>query len=136
MLCLHDRYKGKKILVVEDNKINQKVIVAKLRKFGLVPDIADNGQIALNLLAKNSYDLIFMDCHMPVMDGYAAVRELRFLETSRSLPHQTVIALTANAMLGEREKCLEAGMDDYLTKPVVSEDLMALLADRLDCNRS
>ena len=129
-------YKGKKILVVEDNKINQKVIVAKLRKFGLVPDIADNGQIALNLLAKNSYDLIFMDCHMPVMDGYTAVRELRLLETSRSLPHQTVIALTANAMLGEREKCLEAGMDDYLTKPVVSEDLMALLADRLDCKRS
>ncbi len=125
-------YTGKKILVAEDNKINQKVIIAKLNKFGLVPDIADNGQIALNMLTKNSYDLIFMDCHMPVMDGYTAIRELRRLETSQGLPHQTVIALTANAMVGEREKCLAAGMDDYLTKPIVSEDLNALLADRLD----
>jgi CheY-like chemotaxis protein len=124
-------YKGKKVLVAEDNKINQKVIVAKLAKFDLVPDMAENGQIALNLSAKNSYDLIFMDCHMPVMDGYTATRELRLLEARQDLPRQSVIALTANAMEGEREKCLAAGMDDYLTKPIVSGELMVLLANRL-----
>ena len=121
---------AKKILVVEDNKINQKVIVAKLAKFGIVPDVAENGQIALDKLAHCIYDLIFMDCHMPVMDGYAATRELRLLEISQGKPHQTVIALTANALEGEREKCLAAGMDDYLSKPIVSEQLTNLLADR------
>ena len=124
------RYHGKKILVVEDNKINQKVIVAKLAKFGIVPDVAENGQIALDKLAHCTYDLIFMDCHMPVMDGYTATRELRLLEISQGKPHQTVIALTANALEGEREKCLAAGMDDYLSKPIVSEQLTNLLADR------
>jgi HPt (histidine-containing phosphotransfer) domain-containing protein len=73
-----------------------------------------------------------MDCHMPVMDGYTATRELRLMETEKNLPHQTVIALTANALEGEREKCLAAGMDDYLTKPIVSKQLLAILAERLD----
>ncbi len=124
-------YQGKKVLVVEDNKINQKVIVAKLAKFNIVPEVAENGQFALDKLAQTSYDLIFMDCHMPVMDGYTATRELRLIETRKGLPHQTVIALTANALKGEREKCLVAGMDDYLTKPIVSEQLMVILAERL-----
>jgi CheY-like chemotaxis protein len=124
-------YKGKKVLVVEDNKINQKVIIAKLAKFDIVPDLAENGQVALDKLAQGTYDLIFMDCHMPVMDGYTATRELRLLETSKGLPHQTVIALTANALEGELEKCLEAGMDDYLSKPIVSEQLMDVLACRI-----
>jgi CheY-like chemotaxis protein len=75
--------------------------------------------------------LIFMDCHMPVMDGYTATRELRRLEVSKGLPHQAVIALTANALEGELEKCLEAGMDDYLSKPIVSGQLMDMLACRL-----
>ena len=124
-------YKGKKVLVVEDNKINQKVIVANLAKYDITPDLAADGQIALAMLAQNSYDLIFMDCHMPVMDGYRATRELRLLEKSKHLPHQTVIALTANALEGEQKKCLESGMDDYLTKPIVSEQLMEVLAYRL-----
>ena len=125
-------YQGKKVLVVEDNKINQKVIVAKLAKFNIVPEVAENGQLALDKLAQTSYDLIFMDCHMPVMDGYTATRELRLMETEKNLPHQAVIALTANALEGERDKCLAAGMNDYLTKPIVSEQLMAILAERLD----
>jgi PAS domain S-box-containing protein len=124
-------YKGKRVLVVEDNKINQKVIIAKLGKFDLEPDVAENGQIALSKLAKHTYDLIFMDCQMPVMDGYTATQELRLMEMEKGLPHQTVIALTANALEGEREKCLAAGMDDYLTKPIVSEALLELLAASL-----
>jgi CheY-like chemotaxis protein len=125
------RYDGKRILVVEDNKINQKVIVAQLAKFNVVPDLADNGQLALDKLADNGYDLILMDCQMPVMDGYIATRELRLLEARKGLPRQTVIALTANALDGEREKCLAVGMDDYLTKPIITECLMDVLAYRL-----
>jgi CheY-like chemotaxis protein len=124
-------YSGKKVLVVEDNKINQKVIVSKLSKFDIVPDVVENGQLALDILAHNTYDLIFMDCHMPVMDGYTASRELRLLEAKQRLPAQTIVALTANAMKGEFEKCQEAGMDDYLSKPIKSEQLMTLLAARL-----
>jgi PAS domain S-box-containing protein len=124
-------YKGKKVLVVEDNKINQKVIVAKLAKYDIFPDLAENGQLALDQLAHSTYDLIFMDCQMPVLDGYAATHELRLLEASQGLSHQTVIALTANALEGEREKCLVAGMDDYLSKPIISEQLTAILAARL-----
>ena len=124
-------YQGKKVLVVEDNKINQKVIVAKLAKLDIVPEVAENGQLALDKLAQTSYDLIFMDCHMPVMDGYTATRELRLMESRKALPHQPVIALTANALEGEREKCLAAGMNDYLTKPIVTEQLSTILAGRL-----
>jgi len=125
-------YKGKKVLVVEDNKINQKVIVAKLNKFEIFPDVAENGQIALATLAQSTYDLVFMDCHMPVMDGYTATRELRLREQQQGLPHQPVIAFTANAMNGEFEKCLDAGMDDYISKPIHSEQLMAILASWLN----
>jgi len=124
-------YQGKKVLVVEDNKINQKVIVAKLGKFDIVPELAENGQLALDKLALCSYDLIFMDCHMPIMDGYTATRELRLMESQQGLAHQSVIALTANALDGEREKCLAAGMDDYLSKPIDTGQLLAVLAERL-----
>ena len=121
-------YSDKKVMVVEDNKINQKVIVAKLAKFNIIPELAENGSLALSKLEQRAYDLIFMDCQMPVMDGYSATRELRLLETREGLPHQTVIALTANAFEGEKEKCLASGMDDYLTKPVRNESLKNLLA--------
>jgi CheY-like chemotaxis protein len=124
-------YQNKKVLVVEDNKINQKVIVAKLRKYNIVPDVAENGQLALEKLKHDRYDLVFMDCHMPVMDGYTATRELRLFESRQNSSRQTVIALTANALEGEREKCLEAGMDDYITKPIVTSHLLALLIDKL-----
>ena len=120
-------YQDKKVLVVEDNQINQKVIVAKLAKFKIVPDLAENGALAVSKLEQNTYDLIFMDCQMPVMDGYVTTRELRLLETRLGLPHQTVIALTANALNGDSEKCLTAGMDDYLTKPIISEHLKDIL---------
>ena len=124
-------YQGKKVLVVEDEKINQKVIVAKLGKFDIVPDLAENGRLALDKLAHNTYDLILMDCQMPVLDGYATTAELRLLEARLGIPPQPVIALTANVLDGERKKCLAAGMDDYLSKPIVTEQLTAVLASRL-----
>ena len=123
-------YQDKKVLVVEDNKINQKVIVAKLRKYNIEPDVVENGLLALDKLAQGHYDLIFMDCHMPVMDGYTATRELRLMESQKNIARQTVIALTANALEGEREICLAAGMDDYISKPIITSQLTALLVDK------
>jgi CheY-like chemotaxis protein/HPt (histidine-containing phosphotransfer) domain-containing protein len=114
--------------VVEDNKVNQKVITGMLAKFLLTPEIADNGQLALDKLAQSTYDLILMDCQMPVLDGYQATRELRRQEIERGTARQAVVALTAHAAAGEREKCLAAGMDDYLTKPVTRNSLAEILA--------
>jgi len=124
-------YKDKKVLIVEDNKINQKVIVAKLSKFGITTDIAENGQIALDKWGQNTYDLILMDCQMPVMDGFIATRHIRSIETNMDLTHQPIIALTATAIEGDREKCLAAGMDDYLSKPIIDEQLIEVLAQQL-----
>ena len=124
-------YKTKKVLLVEDNKINQKVIIAMLSQYDIDPDLAENGQLALDKLSKSVYDLILMDCQMPVMDGYIATRELRLLEARQGLPHQPVIALTADAMKGDREKCLAAGMDDYLAKPIDTELLDKMLMHQL-----
>lgn len=123
-------YQDKKVLVVEDNKINQKVIVAKLRKYNIEPDVVENGLLALDKLAQCHYDLIFMDCHMPIMDGYTATRELRLMEFQKNIERQTVIALTANALEGERDICLAAGMDDYISKPIITSQLTALLIDK------
>jgi len=122
-------YEGKRVLVVEDNKINQKVILSQLAKFQLKPDLADNGQEALDHLERQVYDLVFMDCQMPVMDGYEAIRIFRERETaSGGGLHTPVTALTAHASVGEREKCLSAGMDDYLSKPASRADLTMVLA--------
>lgn len=120
-------YQGKKILVAEDNKVNQKVIIGTLAKFKLAPDIADNGQQAIDKLKQGHYDLVFMDCQMPIMDGYEASQAIRKWEMQEGRGHQTIVALTAHASQGEREKCLAAGMDDYLAKPFTQ----AALADTL-----
>ena len=108
-----------KVLVVEDNLINQKLMLALLAKIGIKPDLAEHGEQALEKLAQQAYDIVLMDCQMPVMDGYEATRQLRAQDGfNQAVP---VIAVTANAMVGDREKCLQAGMDDYLTKPVNPE---------------
>ena len=121
-------YSGKRVLVVEDNKVNQKVILAQLAKFQISPDLAGNGQAALEQLALQAYDLVFMDCQMPVMDGYEATRILREQEIAAgSEAHTPITALTAHASAGEREKCLAAGMDDYLSKPLNRADLAVVL---------
>ncbi len=109
-----------RVLVAEDNPTNQKVIVMRLTRLGCVVDVANDGLEAVDACSSNSYDLILMDCQMPVMDGFQATRAIRE-QGSRRVP---IIALTANAMEGEREKCLDAGMDDYLAKPVRPEDLV------------
>ncbi|PLA75323.1 hypothetical protein CYQ88_01790 [Hydrogenovibrio sp. SC-1] len=105
-----------RVLVVEDNIINQKLATALLNKMAIRCDLANNGVEALQQLEEKPYDLVFMDCQMPVMDGYQATRELR---SSDSINAKTpVIALTANAMKGDQQACLDAGMDDYLAKPI------------------
>ncbi|ANE58023.1 response regulator [Methylomonas sp. DH-1] len=108
----------KRILVAEDNKVNQKVIVGRLTRFHCYVDLVENGMEALEKLTHGRYDLVLMDCQMPVMDGYEAVRTLRGRELSGQFERTPVVALTAHASNEERDKCLSAGMDDFLTKPV------------------
>lgn len=107
-----------RVLVVEDNQTNQTVIKGILKNFGLSVELVADGLEALKSLEQFSYDLIFMDCQMPEMDGYEATREIRNQQSMVKDHAITVIAMTANAMQGDREKCLAAGMDDYLTKPI------------------
>lgn len=113
------------ILVVEDNAVNQEVALGMLKKIGFNADVANNGQEGLEKISQKDYDLILMDCQMPLLDGYATTRLIRIREkeageANRRLP---IIALTANAMTGDAEKCLSAGMDDYLAKPFESQAL-------------
>jgi CheY-like chemotaxis protein len=113
------------LLLVEDNVVNQKVVLARLSRLGYTADVAVNGADALEHLERNRYAAVLMDCQMPVMDGYEATSNLRRLEgTDR---HTPVIALTALAMTTDRARCIAAGMDDYLAKPVQVEDLVTAL---------
>jgi CheY-like chemotaxis protein len=124
---LQPDYSSKRVLVVEDNPVNLKVIQAMLSKLKLKPDVAENGQLALNKLSQQHYDLILMDCQMPVLDGYEATSQFRQQEAINNRPRTPVIALTAHATNEARETCLAAGMDDYLSKPINRQDLTAML---------
>jgi CheY-like chemotaxis protein/HPt (histidine-containing phosphotransfer) domain-containing protein len=115
------------LLLVEDNIINQEVAISMLRSFGCVVDVASNGLEALDAVKHKIYDLVLMDCMMPEMDGYSAAGEIRRRQAENQLPEFPVIALTANAIEGDREKCLAAGMNDYLTKPFKPRDLHDML---------
>ena len=116
---------GLRILVAEDNAVNQLVAQKLLSKRGAIVDLAGNGSAAVGLAAENSYDLILMDCHMPEMDGLEATRGIRAAEGG--LRHTPVVALTAAATLSEREACFEAGMDGYLSKPLDVERLFEVV---------
>jgi two-component system, sensor histidine kinase and response regulator len=110
----------KAILLAEDNAVNQKVALLLLERFGFTADAVENGRQAVQAFSKGHYDLILMDVMMPDMDGLQATRQIRELEQSTG-GHVPIIALTAMAMVGDRERCLEAGMDDYITKPIDPE---------------
>jgi len=117
-----------RVLVVEDNPINQQVAMGMLRKLGIASEAANNGQEALDKLAVNRYDAVLMDVQMPLMDGIEATRILRSAKFAGESKGVAVIAMTANAMQGDRELCIEAGMDNYLSKPIN----VHTLADRLE----
>ena len=122
---------GIAVLVVEDDRVNQKVATLQLRKLGYEPRVASNGREALEELARTSYPVVLMDCQMPDVDGYETTAEIRRRERS-SGRHTIVLALTAHALEGERSKCLSAGMDGFITKPIRIEDLAAVLNSCLD----
>jgi PAS domain S-box-containing protein len=123
----HDqaRLRGAQILLVEDNAINREIALAVLRRAGIVVSAAYDGQEALDMLAQERFDGVLMDCQMPVMDGYAATRALRQQPQWRDLP---VIAMTANALVGDRDKVLAAGMNDHIAKPIKVDQMFATLA--------
>lgn len=116
---------GIRVLLAEDNIVNQRIVVKLLQRLGCSVDSAANGAEALESLRRQSYDVVLMDCLMPEMDGYEATGQIRQLE--RSLRHTPVIALTASAIQGDRERCLAAGMDDYLSKPIQLDAAVACL---------
>jgi two-component system, sensor histidine kinase and response regulator len=114
--------RGKRVLLVEDNDINQQVARELLEDAGLVVDVAGDGQVALDMAQRAAYDLVFMDMQMPVMDGLAATRHMRAIAMCERLP---IVAMTANAMEVDRQRCLAAGMNDVVVKPIDPEDLWA-----------
>ena len=122
---LHERVAGARVLLVEDNNINQELARDLLGRAGVDVVVAADGQEALDILANEQFDAVLMDCQMPVLDGYAATRALRRRPALRDLP---VIAMTANAMAGDREKVIQAGMNDHIAKPIRVEELFGTLA--------
>jgi len=116
-----------KVLLVEDVLVNQRVASSILRRMGVAVDIANNGRVALKMWKRSNYDLIFMDCQMPEMDGYEATWSIRDEERVQG-GHIPIIALTANIQAAERQKCLESGMDDFLSKPFNGDDLASALS--------
>lgn len=119
---------GGLILLVEDNLANQEVTIAMLSVFGCEVDVAGNGQEGLDAIAAREYDLVLMDCHMPVMDGYVATHSLRAREKEMGRKHLIVVALTAAAMQGDKDLCLAVGMDDYLSKPFTIRKLGEMIS--------
>lgn len=114
------------ILVVEDNVINQKVAVGLLRRLGYVAEVAESGAKALDAIGKRQYSLVLMDCQMPEMDGLEATRRLRSREPEGT--HIPIVAMTGMVGPDDLRRCLESGMDDYLTKPILIDQLRAVLA--------
>jgi len=119
--------KNFRVLLVEDNVINQQVAMRILKKLGFNPQVASNGKEAVIAVNNRDYDIIFMDCQMPEMDGYTATREIRKMEAENNKKHTPIIAMTAYALKGDKEKCVAAGMDDYVSKPFHVKTLTDIL---------
>ena len=115
---------GARILLVEDNELNQQVAVELLKEVGLSADVAENGEVAVRMVQEAAYDIVLMDMQMPVMDGISATQTIRELPRFADLP---IVAMTANAMQSDRERCLQAGMNDHLGKPIEPDELWAVL---------
>ncbi|MEO6096722.1 MAG: ATP-binding protein [Fibrobacteria bacterium] len=122
-----------RLLIVEDHPLNQKVLCGFLAQFGFKADTTSGGEEALREFAKQPYDLVFMDCHMPGMDGFECTRALR--KATAGAKRLVIIGVTADAMQGTRERCLEAGMDDVITKPILTEDLQRVLSRWLGADK-
>jgi len=120
-----------RLLLAEDNFVNQKLAVTMLQKRGHKVTVANDGVEALAILEREPFDLVFMDVHMPNMGGFEATAEIRRREQANRLPRIPIVALTALAMTGDREKCLEAGMDAYVTKPISARDLFSVISQLL-----
>lgn len=116
-----------RILVVDDMPVNRMLLVNILQKDGYTVNVAGNGKEALDTMEQNTYDLIFMDCHMPEMDGYQCTREIRARELAEGSARLPVVAITADAMKGNEQRCLDAGMDGFLTKPINKPRVDAVL---------
>jgi len=121
------RQSGPRILLVEDNPVNREVALGMLESLGCKPKAVENGWLAIEALNDSTYDAILMDCQMPVMDGLSATGEIRRREATAARPRVPIVALTANALEGDRERCLAAGMDDFLSKPFAQQQLAAVL---------
>lgn len=125
----NERFDNMTILMAEDNRINSEFAKEMLKSFGITVLEARNGREAIQSFVENkSIDIILMDCHMPEVDGWQATQEIRKMEKENNLGHKTIIALTANAMKGDKEKCLSLGMDDYLSKPIRKNDLQKIIS--------
>ncbi len=117
-----------RVLLAEDNTVNQAVAVGMLKHMGLEVEVAANGREAVDKLLGDDYDIVLMDCQMPVLDGFDATREIRKWELESFERPTAIVALTANALKGDREKCLDSGMNDYLSKPFTAEELYSVLS--------
>jgi CheY-like chemotaxis protein len=125
---LPDSQTGGRVLLVEDNAVNQEIAAAKLDSLGCLVDVACNGIEAVAMNGRTRYDVILMDCQMPEMDGFEASAEVRSREAMLGTARTPIVALTANAMDGDRERGLAAGMDDYLAKPFTREQLAGMIS--------